>query len=702
MGEATAILPGFALLPALRRLDALLAAALDLVPEVYGPSASGDPYRGLVIGPDEVGRLLRRDPGEPLFGPLLDTGGCADGPATGHEAILGTLMDAFALTSFDLDLLVLATAPDLDLRYERLYAYLQDDVTRRRPSVDLALNLLCAAADERIAARRHFAAGAPLLRHGLLHLSGEDGRPLLARTMRVDDQIVRLLIGERTLDDRLVPCARLSRPSGSAAELRLDPATRHALPPQGTGDAARLFFAGPPGAGQAEVAAALAAERGLGLLTVDLEQAEAPVREVLKVAFREAWLQGCAILVLGLEELPPEPGLTACLAREVAGARTLTVLCGRRPTGGAVVVVPFPEPSADLRRHYWQRELTAAGLVPDEEMVERLAGQYRLKAAGVAEAVSAARARSDWQHGAEPGPRELFAAARAQSGQELAALARKAERVSPWGALVLPEDALGQLRELCDRMARRRRVLGEWGFGRTLALGRGICALFAGPSGTGKTMAAGVVAGELGLDLYEVDLATVVSKYIGETEKNLERVFSAAESANAVLFFDEADAIYGRRSEVRDAHDRYANLEIAFLLQRMERYDGIAILATNLRENLDDAFLRRLHFVVEFPMPDDAHRERMWRGFLPPEAPVNEGADDGVDHAFLAREFRLSGGNIKNIVLAAAYLACGEGRPIGMSHLVRAAWREYQKIGRVLSPADVGEYAALLAGEEGR
>lgn len=234
-------------------------------------------------------------------------------------------------------------------------------------------------------------------------------------------------------------------------------------------------------------------------------------------------------------------------------------------------------------------------------------------------------------------------------------------------------------------------MLGEWGFERALALNKGVCALFAGASGTGKTMAAEIISGELGLDLYKIDLATVVSKYIGETEKNLERIFTTAETANAVLFFDEADALFGKRSDVRDAHDRYANIEIAYLLQRMEEYDGVAILATNLRQNVDNAFLRRLHFIVEFPMPDEAHRARMWREFLPAEAPVDE-----IDFEFLAREFRLSGGNIRNIVVSAAYLASANGGRIGMAHLMCAARREHQKIGRVFSPTDAGGYAAAF------
>jgi SpoVK/Ycf46/Vps4 family AAA+-type ATPase len=279
----------------------------------------------------------------------------------------------------------------------------------------------------------------------------------------------------------------------------------------------------------------------------------------------------------------------------------------------------------------------------------------------------------------------LFSAARAQSGHELMALARIIEPRYTWNDIVLPEDALTQLQEICQRVAFRHRVLGEWGFDRKLALGKGVTVLFAGPSGAGKTMAAEILANELGLDLYKIDLSGVVSKYIGETEKNLERIFVAAENANAILFFDEADALFGKRSEVSDAHDRYANIEISYLLQRMEEYDGIAILATNLRQNLDDAFIRRTAFTIHFPFPDAEHRLRIWARIWPPETPL--AAD--VDLQFLAERCKLSGGNIKNVALAAAFLAAAEQRPVAMKHLQQAIRREYQKIGKVLDDTDL-------------
>jgi SpoVK/Ycf46/Vps4 family AAA+-type ATPase len=284
---------------------------------------------------------------------------------------------------------------------------------------------------------------------------------------------------------------------------------------------------------------------------------------------------------------------------------------------------------------------------------------------------------------------DLFAAARAQCGHELEALAMRVTPRQRWSDLVLPDDALRQLREICDRVACRETVLERWGFARRLTYGAGVNALFSGPSGTGKTMAAEVMAGELGVDLFRVDLAGVVSKYIGETEKNLDRVFSAAVDANGIVFFDEADALFGKRSEVRDSHDRYANIEISYLLQKMEQFDGIAILATNLRGNLDDAFVRRLAFAVHFPFPEVDLRERIWRGIWPSAAPV----DPELDVAFLARQFPLSGGHIKNIAVAAAFLAAKRGSRVEMRDVVHATRREYQKLGKTLSAAELGALA---------
>jgi SpoVK/Ycf46/Vps4 family AAA+-type ATPase len=342
-----------------------------------------------------------------------------------------------------------------------------------------------------------------------------------------------------------------------------------------------------------------------------------------------------------------------------------------------------------IRRRIWQRLLADRGVDVASEDLDALAGRFRLGPLQISDAVATAVASAGRRTGgalAEPVRAELFAAARGQSGHGLTRLARRIEPACAWDDLVLPPDSLAQLHDLCQRVALRERVLTEWGFQQALSRGRGTTALFTGPPGTGKTMAAEVIARDLALDLFAIDLSTVISKYIGETEKNLERVFSAAADADAILFFDEADALFGKRSEVRDSHDRYANIEISYLLQRMEQYEGLAILATNLRQHIDDAFTRRLQFVVDFPFPDEVRRRRIWDLSFPAAAPV----DPDLDTEQLARAFRLSGGNIRNVALHAAYLAAAAGSAIGRPHILEAIRREHQKMGNVLSDSELG------------
>ena len=297
--------------------------------------------------------------------------------------------------------------------------------------------------------------------------------------------------------------------------------------------------------------------------------------------------------------------------------------------------------------------------------------------------------------------RDLYGGARAQNAAGLERLARRIEPVVAWPDLVLPRPIVGQLRELAGRARHRDLVLDEWGMGRRSSKGRGITALFAGDSGTGKTMSAEVIAGELGLDLYVIDLSTVVDKYIGETEKNLDRVFSEADRVNGILLFDEADSIFGKRSEVKDARDRYANVEVAYLLQRMEQFDGMAILTTNLRANVDEAFVRRLDAIIDFPMPEQEDRLRIWRTNLPAGLPL---APD-LDLDFLARAFKLSGGNIRNVAVGAAYRAAEAGRPISMLDLVRETEREYRKLGRLVVESEFGAHfraPAIITNFSGR
>ncbi len=665
------------LLPALARLDRKLVRALAAAEAAYGHAPGADPYRGLYVSRGDVDRLLARPPGE---SPLA-TSGADDLVPTGDP--LSEVAARFGLDDFERDVLLIALAPDVDLRYERLYAYLQDDVTRRRPSVDLALNLLCVSAADKLARRACFAPAAPLRRLGLLRLIADPAHaepPLLAHALALDEQIVRWVLGAPRLDPRLADAGELTTPAAAATAGVLEPETEARLAKQvGEARASRralvLYFAGAPGAGKRTTAARLAASCGAPLLTTDLDRLAAAGEDRWQVALTAAWLHDAVLYVAGA---------TAQARRVLARAADLpvvTIVAGGQatPAGDAavpVVVVPFPAPDLAARRRWWHAAITNAGLDANGA-VDVLAGRFRLNPNDIAGAIALARGLAS-ARGAAPALGDLVAGARARSARDMGTLARPITPVHRWDDLVLPADSLAQLQEICRRVAAGPRVLADWGFARRLSLGRGVSALFAGPSGTGKTMAAEILAAELGLDLYRIDLAGVVSKYIGETEKNLDRVFGAAEDAGAILFFDEADALFGKRSEVRDSHDRYANIEISYLLQKMEEYEGIAILATNLRQNLDDAFVRRLAFTVHFPFPDEASRRQIWAGVWPAEAP--RAPDLDLDR--LARQFKLSGGAIRNAALAAAFLAASDGGVVTMPHVLHAVRREQQKMGK--------------------
>lgn len=701
-------------------LDARIRQALAAGSRVYGPESVGDAYRGLYITPADVDRLLLQPPGQPLFGGL---GHLAFPQVSELPGPFRRLVDQCGLDGFDIAILLLSLAPEFDLRYERLYAYLHDDVTRKRPTVDLALNLLCSDSADKLAMRARFLLPAPLVRHGLLQLVSEGGPgavPLLAKALRPDPQVAAALLGGDGLDERLADFCELLEPAAAMdsgtplAEAQCQLLQHHAA----VDGPLRLHLRGPGHSGQGHAVAQLAQARDKRILRADLRPGTASAtvtlgKEHMHVLAREAWLLRAVLHVV----LPPEgdqaasprvdlldalwPALRALPVDVVLEGPQPWVPSADKPAG--VVTLSFAYPTSAERQHYWQYCLEDQGITLDEADLLQLACNYRLSYAQIRDA-SAVAARTPTPPTDPPRSAAAnattsthpaaacLAAARAQSGHELAALATRIEPRATWDDLILPEDQTAQLQALCDRFRYRDKVLSEWGFAARLAYGLGISALFAGGSGTGKTMAAGVIANAMGLDLYKIDLSRVVSKYIGETEKNLDKVFTAAANANAILFFDEADALFGKRSEVKDAHDRYANLEICYLLQKMEQHEGIAILATNLRQNLDEAFMRRLTFIVHFPFPDEFSRKRIWSGVWPAATPLAYNINVDV----LARQFNLSGGDIKNVSLAASFLAASEGVEVNARHVMHAISREYQKLGKsiVISPlAEVGHTA---------
>lgn len=704
------------LLRALRSLDSLLERAVALAQDAYGPEAVADPYRGFHITQDEVARLLCHEPGAPIFqgGGVVSAQSLLD--SLKDSSRLAWLQRTFSLDSFDVDLILIALAPELDRRYERLYAYLQDNVSHRRPSVDLALNLLCPNAAVKLERRAHFAPDAPLIRHGILRLildSNEVDTTLLAHTLKLDEQIICFLLHQDSLDSRLDPFCKLVASAASLREVPLSTEFKRVLPALVSyaweeHRPLRLYFHGPSGARKRDAATALAAEIGKTLLIVDLAgaiTARADFPQTLRLIFRYAWFYKVIPCLCNLDVLRSDENSTMYryLLDMLANDGGITILTGTQPwipVGSdpiGMIVVPFTMPDFDQRRACWRANLAAAGIILNNADLEALAGRFRLMPGQIAEATATAYNLALWHIAkqsadeqpsmltASPTVSDLFAASRAQSGHDLAVLARKVESIYTWDDIVLPDDALTQLREICQRVTYHHHVFDDWGFDRKLSQGKGINALFVGPSGTGKTMAAGIIANGLELDLYKIDLSRVVSKYIGETEKNLDRIFQAAENANAILFFDEADALFGKRSEVKDSHDRYANIEISYLLQKMEGYEGLSILATNMHRNMDEAFVRRTTFTVHFPFPDESNRRCIWESMWPAEALLSE----DIDLDFLAHQFKLAGGNIQNIALAAAFLAAKDNTKITIDHLLRATRREYQKMGKVLTEAEL-------------
>ncbi|MFF0433572.1 AAA family ATPase [Streptomyces sp. NPDC004327] len=640
-----------------------------------GDPTAADPLRGLYVT-EETARRLAAEPvrasapgsGEPLPG---------DGGGPPAER-LAALTRSFGLSALDAHILVTALAPDVDRGFEALYGYLNDDVGRRRATVQLALELAGTGAFD-AAARDRFHPAAPLRAGALLDVEDEE-RPLPGRALRVPERVIAHLLGDDgRLDAHLLGAGVALLPPAESAE-----AAPSAL-------AARVAAAGPvtvhlrervPGAAADAVVAALRAA-GRPVLRCRPASAAAPdSAEAARTLLREARLRGAAVVV---EPLPAEPGP---LVRALAGHGVTVVLAGTDAPDpgwlpdGDLVALEAPGDTVAAAGALWHREL---GFTEGDFDLDEATAPYRLSGEQIRRAARTARALAAFE-GTALTRAQVQRGARLVSAPLLDSRARRVRPAVGFADIVLPEEPLGLLHELTGRARDRDRVLGEWRLRTGGGRGRGVVALFAGESGTGKTLGAEVVAGELGLDLYVVDLSSVVDKYVGETEKNLERIFVEVDRTDCVLLFDEADAVFGKRSEVKSSHDRYANLESAYLLQRLEAFDGIAVLTTNLRANIDEAFTRRLDLVVEFPFPDPGQRVVLWHACLA-GTPREPGVDEEIVRC--AKEFELAGGAIRSAATTAGYLAAARGSGVTAEDVRAGARREYRKAGRLAPDAGV-------------
>lgn len=660
-----------------------------------------DPLDSKVIRDETVDRLFRSEsPGDAAGffheGPARELSEAiermqaelaaqSEGLATqGRPASFDVLCTVFNLNPFERDVLMLCAGVSIDPALARICAYVNDDVGLNFATVPLALSLFCLHEDHVLAGRRAFTPEATLRRYSLVTAQSRTG------ALHVDDRVVDYLHGNNRFDERI---AELWQPMPAFPEVpcqtelavQLEECLRH--------PAARKWWQGvnlfgPPGSGRRALARAVCDRLRLNLYKLDVSRLPAPGterQEILRLMAREAILSQSTPYI----DVPePDSGEREMRQIEdviermpvffVVGSRT------RLSTNRQMLSVAMPHIDTANRLQLWNRALESAGVSMNGDLGQ-VVEQFHFPPEMVSQAITAAGVRAHLRNGGAGSrfsPEDLWEACREQTSWKLSQFARPIAPVFSWDDIVLPEETLKQLHEIAAQVRQRARVYYDWGFGEKLVRGRGVSALFAGVSGAGKTMAAEVLAKHLRLDLYRIDLAGVVSKYIGESEKNLRKVFDAAERSGAILFFDEADALFGRRTEVKDSHDRFANIEVDYLLQRMEDYRGLSILATNRKNEVDRAFLRRLRFLVDFPFPDASQRLQIWRRVFPPQTPLGD-----LDYEMLSR-MEIAGGNIRNIALAAAFLAAQAGEDVEMRHLIHAARREYIKMDKMIADAE--------------
>jgi ATP-dependent 26S proteasome regulatory subunit len=634
-----------------------------------------------------------------------------DATAAQVDLRLQRLRTRFELTPAEFDIVLLCLLPEIDFRYRRIFGYLQDDASKSSAPIDLLGQMVHPKAPSLEEKRRLFEPGGALVEWRLIYFTSDtEGRA--GRAVRLDERIASFLLGCDQFDPRLEPVLGLLSQGNSWDSLYV---------PQATLDALRAFAAkappasvvvmhGLPGSGRAKAARAVCAARGIPLLRLQVERALSGALSwdtLLRLAYREALLQNAALYVDGVDRLQADDRpahLLVDLTRLAETMATLTCLGTDSASEGSTRLTrylrfDFPIPRLDLRRAIWLAHLPDMPKTADRAAAaEKLASAFQLNEGQILEAIAAAQALARRRSFTQPELTflDLSEACRRQAGRRLLGFARRIEptRGLKLDDVILTEANKRQLSELLERVHLRSRNDQESMVGPALARSKGLLVLFAGPSGTGKTLAAEVIASQEGLDLYKIDASSVVSKWLGETEKNLGRVFADAEGSDALLFFDECDSLFGQRGEISDARDRWANLQTNYLLQRVEEYSGVVILATNLRQNIDEAFLRRIQVIVEFPTPDASLRLAIWHKSISASA---NGLSEPELRA-VADRFSLSGGSIRNVTVEAACRAMAQHRVrIELRDVIDAIAREYQKLGRPITQGEFGEQFYLWA-----
>jgi AAA+ superfamily predicted ATPase len=637
----------------------------------------------------------------------------------GIPLYLDYLKRRLSLSNFEVSVILLSIAPEIDSKYERLYAYIQNNVMKKRPCIGFVLDLLCHDIKQRMECRRYFSDSSQLFELKMLELTDvSDNEPyLLSKQLKLNPLIVDFILGQDYSITKDGENYSIFVPRGEgyvSVDLFLD-MKKNIINfigenvKEGTYEHLAFYFQGTRGIGKKTLAQSICVELKIPMIIIDLERilllrTSSDPAEVVGQAFLHALLIGATLYLDNFDSLNNSDDvkigfIKRSVLRKLTSYYGLVFVAGekqwdygRRSEDFTPIEIIIPQLSHPMRKIVWEFGLRNYSL-ENKGLVDSLSSDFVFTPLQIMDSIRTATNYASMRQGRIRLSRDdLYRSCRVHSNQILTNFSRKIVPRFTLEDIVLPRRRKSQLEEILSYVKYRHLVLSEWGFEGNLALGKGLNILFEGESGTGKTMAAEVIAQELGLDLYKIDLSSIVSKYIGETEKNLGYMFKEAETSNAILFFDEADAIFGKRSEIKDAHDRYANIEVNYLLQKLEEHSGITILATNLAQNIDDAFIRRIHFSIEFPFPDEEHRLRIWEKAFPANAPLNQDIDIGA----LSKQFSVTGGAIKNIALKAAFRAASESSGISIRHVILALKDEYEKMGKPCLKSDFGKYGALL------
>ncbi|MCH7575305.1 MAG: ATP-binding protein [Candidatus Marinimicrobia bacterium] len=602
---------------------------------------------------------------------------------------LEVLCTVFDLSTFERDILLACAAMDLSAEMAQACANANANERCNYPTFALALAALPDAYWNALTP------SSPLRYWRLVEMA--EGTSLTSTALQINESVLHYLMGVHQLDERLMGSLRtISAADGLADSHRahVQRLKRLWATPHPGEVLTVAYLCGIDQSAKATIFGATCDALEIPHYVINGGQlgANNDVQTILRLWEREAILNGTALLIEAGPEMSPEvESSISQFAERFTGRLVIACRDPLRQVSRSGIVFEVQRPSMEEQRTIWESTLESVATNLNGT-IDRLVSQFDFSQTQVrAAAAEALESPSDQAEAAGDDPeaweRRLWALSLAQARPQLDGAAQRIVVRAGWEDIVLPEMQMQTLRGMVAQARHRAKVYWDWGFSKKNARGLGMSALFAGPSGTGKTLAAEILAYELNLDLYRVDLSAVVSKYIGETEKNLRRVFDAAESGGVLLLFDEADALFGKRGEVKDSHDRYANIEVSYLLQRMEAYRGLAILTTNLEDALDTAFMRRIRFVVHFPFPNAGLRSEIWRRIFPEETPI-----DGLDYAKLAR-LNVAGGNIRNIAINAAFLAADSDTPVEMGGILRAARTEYAKIKKTLTDAEIGDWA---------